>query len=92
MSVLISVSDVLVNVVLSYSPQEGSSLHSIFDFYVDLNQQISTAELAGYKIYLVGDFNAKIGNKILLHDNHNISRNGKYLLNVVEEVNYFKQS
>ena len=70
-----------------YSPRESDSIDQLDSFYEAISSQITRACLAGDFASLVGDFNAKLGRQFISGDIHDISGNGKRLLNIVKEFN-----
>ena len=70
-----------------YSPQENDSTDQLDGFYEAISSQITRACLAGDFVFPVGDFNAELGRQFVSSDIHDISGNGKRLLNIVKEFN-----
>ena len=71
-----------------YTPQENDPVDQLDSFYEVISSQITTACLAGDLVFLVGDFNAKLGRQFINGDIHdNGSGNGRRLLNIVKEFN-----
>ena len=70
-----------------YSPQENDSIDQLDGFYEAISSQITRTCLAGDFVFLVCDFNAKLGRQFISGDIHDISGNGKRLLNIVKEFN-----
>ena len=68
--------------------QENDSIDQLDGFYEAISSQITRACLAGDFVSLVGDFNAKLGRLFISGDIHDISRDGKHLLNIVKEINF----
>ena len=70
-----------------YSPQENDSIDQHDGFYEAIYSQITRACLAGDFAFPVGDFNynAKPGRQFISGDIHDISANGRRLLNIVKE-------
>ena len=68
---------------MAYGPQEYSSKQEIDDFYENINIQLNRALIAGESVVLAGDFNAKLGKDIIPQDIHDMSSNGKHLLNLI---------
>ena len=68
-----------------YSPQENDPVDQPDGFYEAISSQITRACIAGDLVFLVGDFNAKLGRQFISGDIHDISGNGKRLLNIVRE-------
>ena len=50
-----------IRLVLVYGPQENDSVSMKTDFYDSISIQIEKANLAGNSVFLVEDFNAKLG-------------------------------
>ena len=72
-----------IRLILAYGPQEYSSKQEIDDFYENINIQLNRALIAGESVVLAGDFNAKLGKDIIPQDIHDMSSNGKHLLNLI---------
>ena len=53
-----------IKLVLVHGPQENDSVNKITDFYDSISVQAERANLAGESVFLVGDFNAKLGKKL----------------------------
>ena len=54
-----------IRLVLVYGPQENHSVSKIADFYESISVQVERANLTGYSVFLVGDFNAKLGTEFI---------------------------
>ena len=65
-----------IRLVLVYGPQENDSVDKIRDFYDSISAQVERANLAGDSVFLVGDFNAKLGIEIIQGEIHQMSNNG----------------
>ena len=72
-----------IRLILAYGPQEYSSKQEIDNFYENINIQLNRALIAGESVVLAGDFNAKLGKDIIPQDIHDMSSNGKHLLNLI---------
>ena len=68
---------------MAYGPQEYSSKQETDDFYENISIQLNRALIAGEPVVLAGDFNAKLGKDIILQDIHDMSSNGRHLLNLI---------
>ena len=67
-----------------------SSKQEIDDFYENINIQLNRALIAGESVVLAGDFNAKLGKDIISQDIHDMSSNGKHLLNLINNFELMK--
>ena len=72
-----------IRLILTYGPQEYSSKQEIDDFYENINIQLNRALIAGESVVLAVDFNAKLRKDIIPQDIHDMSSNGKHLLNLI---------
>ena len=68
---------------LVYDPQEKNSINTISSFYENITVQTERAILAGDSVFLVGDFNAKLGRGIIPNDRYDMSDNGQYLYKMI---------
>ena len=71
-----------IRLILAYGPQEYNSKQETDDFYENITIQLNRALIAGDSVVLARDFNAKLGKDIIPHDTHDMSFNGKHLLNL----------
>ena len=76
-----------IRLVLVYGPQENDSVNKIQDFYDSISVQVERANLAGDSVFLVGDFNAKLGAEIIRGEIHRMSNNGACLNGIIEKYN-----
>ena len=76
-----------IRLVLVYGPQENDSVNKIRDFYDSIGVQAEGANLAGDSVFLVGDFNAKLGAEIIRGEIHQMSNNGARLNDIMEKYN-----
>ena len=60
-------------------PQENDSVNKIRDSYDSISVQVERANFAGDSVFLVGDFNAKLGTEIILGEIRQMSNNGARL-------------
>ena len=74
-----------IRLVLVYGPQENDSVNKIRDFYDSISVQVERANLAGDSVFLVGDFNAKLGTEIIRDEIHQMSNNGACLNDIMEK-------
>ena len=70
---------VFVRIILVYGPQEKDNINTISRFYENITVQTERAVLAGDSVFLVGDFNAKLGRGIIPNDRYDMSDNGQSL-------------
>ena len=54
-----------IRLVLVYGPQENDSVSMKTDFYDSISVQVERENLAGNSVFLVEDFNAKLGTEII---------------------------
>ena len=77
-----------IRLVLVYGPQEINSVgYEIRDFYDSISVQVERASLASDSVFLVGDFNAKLGTEIIKGEIHQMSNNGARLSDIMEKHN-----
>ena len=76
-----------IRLVLVYGPQENDSVNKIQDFYDSISVQVERVNLAGDSVFLVGDFNAKLGAEIIRGEIHQMSNNGACLNGIIEKYN-----
>ena len=76
-----------IRLVLVYGPQENDSVNKIRDFYDSVSVQVERVNLAGDSVFLVGDFNAKLGAEIIRGEIHQMSNNGVRLNGIMEKCN-----
>ena len=57
---------VFVRMILVYGPQEKENINTVSSFYENIIVQTERAVLAGDSVFLVGDFNAKLGRVLFL--------------------------
>ena len=73
-----------IRVITGYGPQEIWKPSEKMDFYVALEKEIASAELAGKSYIIAMDANAKLGPTYIPGDPHPISQNGKLLSGIIE--------
>ena len=71
-------------IILVYGPQENVSKEVRKEFFRNVQIQVNRAFLSGNSIILLGDFNAKLGKLIIPGDIHDMSPNGKFLNDIIE--------
>ena len=74
-TVRIRFDDQHIRLVLVSGPQENDSVNTIRDFYDSISVQVERADLADDSVFLVGDFNAKLGTEIIKGEIHQMSNN-----------------
>ena len=79
--------DKRIRLVQAYGPQENDSVNKITDVYDNISVQLERANLAGDSVFLVGDFNAKLGTEIIRGEIHQMSNNGVCLNDIMEKYN-----
>ena len=77
-----------IRLVLVYGPQENDSVNKIADFYDSISVQVERANLAGDSVFLVGDFNAKLGTEFIRGKIHQMSNNGARLNDIMEKYTF----
>ena len=77
-----------IRLVLVYGPQENDSVNKIADFYDSISVQVERANLAGDSVFLVGDFNAKLGTEFIRGEIHQMSNNGARLNDIMEKYTF----
>ena len=76
-----------VRFINSYGIQETSTVEDKVDFYSTLEDEIQSTFDAGCMLCWETDANAKLGPEYIKGDPHEITNNGKLLLNLVERYN-----
>ena len=61
--------------------------NTVTSFYENITVQTERAVLAGDSVFLVGDFNAKLGRGIIPNDRYDMSDNGQYLHKMITDYN-----
>ena len=79
MTVRLGFGAVVVRMILVYGPQEKENINTVSSFYENITVQAERAVLGGDSVFLVGDFNAKLGRSIIPNDRYDMSDNGQYL-------------
>ena len=74
-----------IRLVLVYGPQENDYVNKTRDFYDNVSVQVERANLAGDSVFLVGDFNAKLGTEIIRGESHQMSNNEAHLNDMMEK-------
>ena len=74
---------VFFRIILVYGPQEKDNINTIFSCYENITVQTERAVLAGDSVFLVGDFNAKLGRSIIPKDSYDMSDNGQSLYKMI---------
>ena len=73
-----------VRVISGYGPQENWPEEKRMPFFIALETEIEKAALAGRSVLVEMDANAKLGNKYIKGDPHEMSPNGLILAKIVE--------
>ena len=73
--------------ILVYGPHEKDNINTISNFYENITVQTDRAVLAGDSVFLVGDFNAKLGRGIIPNDRYDMTDNGQSLYKVLTDYN-----
>ena len=84
LTVQISIGNLQIRVVNAYGPQEDDELHNIQNFWLNIEQEISSAIDRNCMIIVQLDANAKVGNNIT---KQSTSRNGMILLDLLKRQN-----
>ena len=71
----------------AYGVQETATIEEKSEFYSILDEEICLTLNAGHMLCLEMDANAKLGNRVIKGDPHQMSSNGKQLFNLVERYN-----
>ena len=74
--------------VLVYGPQENDYVNKIKDFYDSISVQVERANLVGDSVFLVGDFNAKLGTEFIRGEIYQVSNNGTRLNDIMEKYTF----
>ena len=74
-----------IRLVLVYGLRENDSVNKIADLHDSTSIQVEWANLAGYSVFLVGDFNAKLGTEFIKGEIHQMSNNGARLNGIMEK-------
>ena len=78
---------VFVRTILVYDPQEEDSINTISNVYENITVQTERAVSAGDSVFLVRDFNAKLGRGIIPKDRYDRSDNGQPLYKMISDYN-----
>ena len=73
-----------IRIVNAYGPQEDESEDAKFDFWEALKKEVIEAKDANCMVIIQMDANAKLGRTIIPEDCHDMSDNGRMLLDLVE--------
>lgn len=68
-----------IRVINGYDPQEDDPINKKLTFWQTMEQEINASKNANCMTLIQMDENAKLGNKIIKHDTHIITENGKLL-------------
>ena len=81
----VKVNKVEIRIISGYGPQENLPDSERAAFYIALDVEIERACLAGKKVIISMDANAKLGKEWIPNDRHNICKNGKLLENILKK-------
>ena len=81
------IKNIKIRFLNAYGVQECAAIEEKIEFYSILEEEILKALNSGNMLCLAMDANAKIGKKYISGDTHDISSNGRLLLNLVERLN-----
>ena len=84
LTVEISIENKKIRIINGYGPQEDDEIQEILAFWQELEGEIIRAKDEGCLIIVEMDANAKLGKDVISEDTHNISNNGKLLLDIIE--------
>ena len=76
--------DKKVRIINGYGPQEDDDLQDVIGFWQELEGEVIRAKNEGCYIIIEMDANAKVGRNIIKQDRHDISSNGRLLIDFVE--------
>ena len=76
-----------IRFINAYGPQETASKEAKIDFFSLLDQEIQLAIDSGKYICVELDANAKFGGDIIKGDHHEMTNNGKILLDILTRKN-----
>ena len=78
-----------IRIINAYGPQESQENNNkeVLDFWQQMEGEIVSAFDNSCFIVIEMDANAKVGNKIIKNDPHDVTNNGKLLLDLVEHQN-----
>ena len=73
-----------IRIINAYGPQEDDDIQDVLGFWQELEGEVIRAKDENCYIIIEMDANAKVGKKVIKEDQHNISSNGKIMLDFVE--------
>ena len=77
-----------IRIINAYGPQEDpSNKEKIYEFWQELEQEIASAKEENCLLVIELDANAKLGKETILDDPHEMSDNGKLLLDILTRQN-----
>ena len=76
-----------IRFINAYGVQECAAIEEKLEFYSIIEEEILIALSSKRMVCIAMDANAKLGKKNILGDTHEISNNGRILLNLVERLN-----
>ena len=82
--VLLRLDDKHIRLVLGYGPRQNDSVNKIADFYHSISVQVERANFAGDSVFLVGNFNDKLGTEFIRGEIHQMSNNGACLNDIMQ--------
>ena len=71
-------------IINAYGPQEDEPLSNRVSFWQSIQLEIKAAKSEKCMVLVQLDGNAKLGKNIISQDPHNLSENGRLLLNIIE--------
>ena len=68
-----------------YAPQEKTNLKELRKMYKGISNQLKEAKNRNQNLLLVGDFNCKVGNKVIKGNTEKLSKGGKLLVEMAKK-------
>ena len=81
----IKVNDKEIRVITGYGPQEGWKEEERSQFFIALEKEVVSAEIANKSVIIEMDANSKLGPIVIDGDPHPQSSNGKMLADIIEK-------
>ena len=79
--------DYNIRIINAYGPQEDDSPTKIINFWQEIEEAVLAAKDSNCFVLIQLDANAKIGMENLKNDPHNITANGKIMLDIIKRQN-----
>ena len=76
-----------IRFINAYGVQEGAAMEEKVNFYSILEEEIALSLASGNMLCIAMVANAKLGKNYIRGDIHELSQNGRLLLNLVERFN-----